>query len=58
VCADCCVLTEGAGTFALCLTCARRGGTSLRRPWLGLLGWIGLVVLALAALAALTMLAR
>ena len=31
VCGDCCVLTDGGvGTFAVCLTCERRGGATLR----------------------------
>ena len=51
VCADCVVLTEGAGTFAVCTRCAERGGTSLRRAWLGLLGWLALIIVALAAVA-------
>jgi hypothetical protein len=58
VCADCVVLTEGASPFAVCLRCAERGGTSLRRAWLGLLGWVGVLVIALAAVAALLLLAR
>ena len=45
VCGDCCELTEGgATTFAVCLSCARRGGTTLRPAWLGLLGWIALII--------------
>jgi hypothetical protein len=53
VCADCCVLVEGgAGTFAICLGCERRGGSTLRPAWVGLLGWLGLIVLGLAAVAA------
>lgn len=52
VCGDCCELTEGgATTFAVCLTCARRGGTSLAPAWLGLLGWLALIVLGLAGVA-------
>jgi hypothetical protein len=53
VCADCVVLTEGAGTFAVCTRCAERGGASLSRAWLGLLVWIGGIVLVLAAVATL-----
>ncbi len=59
VCGDCCVLTDGgATTFAICLGCERRGGASLRSPWLGLLGWIALIVLGLGAVAAALVLLR
>jgi hypothetical protein len=45
VCGDCCELTEGgATTFAVCLTCAKRGGTSIAPGWIGLLGWLALVM--------------
>jgi hypothetical protein len=48
VCGDCCELTTGGTTtFALCLSCVKRGGTSLASAWLGLLGWLGLIMLAL-----------
>lgn len=54
VCADCCELTEGgASTFALCLTCVRRGGASLAPAWRNLLVWLAGIVVALAAVAAL-----
>ena len=54
VCGDCCELvTGGAATFALCLTCAA-AGAGLRRPWLGLLAWLGGLV-AVAALVALAL---
>ena len=44
MCGDCCVLTDGgATTFAVCLRCAK-GGASLRRPWLELVGWLGAIV--------------
>ena len=48
VCGDCCTLTEG-GTrvFAICLSCEKRGGRSLRPAWTGLLAWLALVLLAL-----------
>jgi len=48
-CGDCCVLTEG-GTkvFAICLRCERRGGRSLRGPWMLVLSWIALPILLLA----------
>jgi hypothetical protein len=56
LCGDCCVITRhGAGTWAICLRCDRRGGRSLRGAWLGLLGWL---VALLVALAALVMLAN
>ncbi len=53
VCGDCCELTEGgATTFAVCLTCAKRGGTTLAPAWLGLVGWITLIVVGLVAVGA------
>ena len=60
VCGDCSVLTEGgATTFAICTACDRRGGRSLGRPWLSVLGLLGgIVALALLALAALVLLHR
>ena len=49
VCGDCCELTEGgATTFAICLTCVKRGGSSLAPAWLGLLGWLALIIVVLA----------
>jgi hypothetical protein len=52
VCGDCCELTEGgATTFAICLTCVKRGGSTLTPAWLGLLGWLALILLPLAAAA-------
>lgn len=59
VCGDCCELTEGgATTFAICLTCVKRGGASLAPAWLGLLGWLAVIVVALAGIGALLVLAR
>lgn len=59
VCGDCCELTEGgATTFAVCLTCAKRGGSSLAPAWLGLLAWLGLIIGALLIVALLLMLLR
>lgn len=59
ICGDCCELTDGgATTFAICLGCVKRGGTSLWPAWLGLLGWLALIILGLAAVGALLMLAR
>jgi hypothetical protein len=52
VCGDCCELSEGgATTFAVCTSCVRRGGASLRPAWLGLLGWLGLIIGALVLVA-------
>lgn len=55
VCGNCCVLTEGgAGVWAICLSCSRRGGRSLRRAWATVLLWIaGPILLLLAAVLAL-----
>jgi hypothetical protein len=51
VCADCCELTEGGtATFALCLTCVKRGGRT--PPWAGFVGWMALVIGSLVAVAA------
>jgi hypothetical protein len=59
ICGDCCELTDGgATTFALCLTCVRRGGSTLRPAWLGLLGWLAMIILPLAAVAAALALLR
>jgi hypothetical protein len=52
VCGDCCELTSGgATTFAICLTCVRRGGASIRPGWLGLLVWLAWIVIPIAILA-------
>jgi hypothetical protein len=54
LCGDCCVITRhGASEWAICFTCERRGGRSLRSAWVGLLLWLGLPLLALAALIAI-----
>jgi hypothetical protein len=54
VCGDCCVLTEGgAKVWAICLTCDGRGGRSLQRGWLVVIGWVAAPILGLAALLAL-----
>jgi hypothetical protein len=59
ICGDCCELTDGgATTFAICLTCVKRGGASLAPAWLGLLGWLALIVLPLVGIAALLVLLR
>ena len=58
VCGDCCELTEGgATTFAVCLSCVKRGGKSLSGGWLGLVGWLAAIILGLAAIAAALVLA-
>lgn len=48
VCGNCCVLTKGgAHTWAVCLTCNRRGGRSLSGGWIAVLGWIARPILGL-----------
>lgn len=40
VCGDCCVLTTGGQTtFAICLACERRGGSSLSAGWRQVIVW-------------------
>lgn len=47
------MITEhGAQPWAICRACARRGGTSLRGAWFGLLLWLGGALLLLVALVA------
>ena len=59
VCGDCCELTTGgATTFAVCLGCSKRGGSSLTSAWLGLLGWLALVIVALVGVGVAIMLLR
>lgn len=59
VCGNCCELTDGgATTFALCLTCVKRGGSTLAPAYRDLLMWLGLVILGLVGIVALTFLAR
>ncbi len=59
VCGDCCELTTGgATTFAVCLTCVRRGGASLAGAWGSTLLWLGAIVVGLAALGVALMLLR
>jgi hypothetical protein len=54
VCGDCCVLTEdGAKVWAICLACEDRGGRSLRRGWLTVIGWVAAPILGLAAIVTL-----
>jgi hypothetical protein len=48
MCGDCVVLTEGgAGVWAICHDCDRRGGRSLRRGWIAALFWLVLPVVML-----------
>lgn len=59
VCGDCCELTDGgASTFAICLTCAKRGGSSLAPAWLSLLMWLGAIIVGLAGIAVVLTLLR
>ncbi len=59
VCGDCCELSSGgATTFAVCLSCVKRGGASLRTAWLGLVGWLALIIGALVAVGVALMLLR
>jgi hypothetical protein len=45
------VLTEGgARVWAICFSCEERGGRTLRRAWLTVIGWIALPILGLALL--------
>jgi hypothetical protein len=54
LCGDCCIITEhGAQPWAICRPCARRGGNSLRRAWVGLVLWLVATLAGLAALVAL-----
>jgi hypothetical protein len=54
MCGDCVVLTEGgAGVWAVCVGCDRRGGHSLRKGWLAALFWLVLPIAALWALVTL-----
>lgn len=54
VCGDCCTLTEGgANTWAICLDCDRKKGSSLASPWVGFGVYFGGILAALAAAVAL-----
>ncbi|HEY8944952.1 MAG TPA: hypothetical protein VIM73_11855 [Polyangiaceae bacterium] len=54
VCGDCCVLTTGgASTWAICLECERRGGSSLRSGWWQVIGWFAVPILVLLGLSVL-----
>ena len=59
VCGDCCELTDGgATTFAICLTCVKRGGSSLAPAWFGLLAWLAVIIVGLAGVGVVLMLLR
>jgi hypothetical protein len=48
------VLTEGgARVWAICLACEDRGGRSLRRAWIAVIGWIAVPIVLLAGVVAL-----
>jgi hypothetical protein len=48
VCGDCCVLTEGgAHVWAVCVSCDRRGGRSLKSGWGVVIGWIAVPIVGL-----------
>jgi len=55
VCADCCELVEGAGTFALCTRCVNKGTGLGYGP---LIAWLGAIILGLAVIAALLIFLR
>ena len=53
VCGACCTLTEGGvKTWAICLDCDRRAGSSLAGSWRGLLVWLGLILAGIAGVIA------
>lgn len=59
VCGDCCELTTGgATTFAICLTCAKRSGSSLASGWSGLLVWLALIIIGVLGVGGLLMVLR
>ncbi len=59
VCGDCCELTDGgATTFAVCLTCVKKGGTTLAPAYRELLRWLAPIVLGIAAIGAVLYLLR
>jgi hypothetical protein len=54
VCGDCCELTQGGvKTWAVCLGCARRSGTSLAERWGRVLVWVLAPTLVVAGVAVL-----
>lgn len=51
VCGNCCVLVEqSASPWAICLTCNRRGGRSLRPGWVAAGLWLLVPIAALAVI--------
>jgi len=59
VCGDCCELVAGgAGTFAVCLRCAKGGGATIGHAWRELFGWLALVILGMIAIVVVIVLAR
>jgi hypothetical protein len=51
MCGDCVVLTEGgAGVWAVCTRCDKRGGRSLRAGWGAALFWLLVPILGLIVL--------
>jgi hypothetical protein len=49
VCGDCCELSEGGvRTWAVCLTCVKRGGATVGRGWGIVLAWVAVPVVLLA----------
>ncbi|MBX3185511.1 MAG: hypothetical protein KF819_00795 [Labilithrix sp.] len=54
VCGDCCTLTEGGvKTWAICLDCDRKKGSSLAGPWAGFGMFLVLILVVLAGAVAL-----
>lgn len=53
VCGACCVLTDGASPFAVCLACARGGGATLAPKWRGLVGWLALIAVGIGGIGVL-----
>ena len=54
----CALTTGGATTFAVCLSCVRRGGASLTGAWWSTLLWLGAIILGVATVGVVLMLLR
>lgn len=53
LCGDCCVIVKhGASPWAVCRSCSKRQGDSLRHAWIALLTWMVVPLVFLAALVA------